>query len=139
MSTHRLAGDVRVITLVASTQSPSGSLAVPGDGEYTEIVYSGVLGPSALLIYRRLLRFLCVTAGPIEVDVADLATSFGLRRDTAVRSLERLVNFHFASLQGTELSVRGTVAVASPRLLERLSPSVRRYHLEALRRATQAG
>ncbi len=104
-----------------------------------QFVYSGVLGPSALLIYRRLLRFLRLTAGPIEVDVADLSTSFGLRRETAVRSLERLVDFHFASLDCTELAVRSTVPVASPRLLERLSPSVRRYHVETVRRATRAG
>lgn len=138
MSIHRLE-HVSTLTLVASASPRSSQFRFPGDGDYTEWLYLPILGPTSLLTYRRCVRLLGASDRAISIDLDELACSFGVRPGVVRRSIERLIDFHLAELDGLELSLQMTVPPVSPGTLERLTPSLRVFHLAAMHRATRAG
>jgi hypothetical protein len=103
------------------------------DDPYVEQVWAGVIGPSALLVLRR-LPVLWREREPALVDLRELGQSLGLgpslaRSGRTWRTIERLVGFGMAHwLPGDELGVRTEVAPLSGRQLARLPGWTRQVH-----------
>jgi hypothetical protein len=103
------------------------------DDPYVEQVWAGVIGPSALLVLRR-LPVLWREREPALVDLRELGQSLGLgpslaRSGRTWRTIERLVGFGMAHwLPGDELGVRTEVAPLSGRQLARLPEWTRQVH-----------
>jgi hypothetical protein len=103
------------------------------DDPYVEQVWAGVIGPSALLVLRR-LPVLWREREPTLVDLRELGRSLGLgpsvaRGGRAWRTIERLVGFGMAHwLPGDELGVRTEVAPLSGRQLARVPEWTRQVH-----------
>jgi hypothetical protein len=99
---------------------------------YVELVWLGVLGPSATLAGQRLARqAAAVPAG--RLDVRDLSVNLGLGENlgpnaAVSRTLSRLVAFDTARRQGDTLAVRLALPDVSDRRLSRLSRSARSAH-----------
>jgi hypothetical protein len=95
------------------------------DDPYVEQVWAGVIGPSALLVLRR-LPVLWREREPAVVDLRELGQSLGLgsslaRSGRTWRTIERLVGFGMAHwLSGDDLGVRTEVAPLNARQLARL-------------------
>ncbi len=117
----------------------------PGDSLYVEEVYAGVIGPTALVAYRRLLRVLAESKQPVLVEVAEFAATLGVKRDIVLRSLERLVRFRFAHLdtvgaaQPSQLVIHTRIPIVSPYHFEHLSASARADHYRIARELRAAG
>lgn len=82
------------------------------DSPYVETFWLPTIGPSALLIFRRLNQRLHGRLA-ITIDLNDLAGEMGLHGVAAnspvVRTLARLIRFGFADVAHGELRVRSTV------------------------------
>ena len=122
MTRHSFPDDITTISLRLAEPASGGWRA---DGILAELLLGGTVGPSALLLHRRLL--LCLRlADPVVVEIDDLAASFGLRRDRTLRSLARLADFRLLEVCGDALVVHDRIPAPSPRAYGRLTPSVRR-------------
>lgn len=100
--------------------------------EYVERCWTASIGCTAVLLLRRLAAEFA-DADVVEVDVADLAASLGLRPDTGRRTtlrhvMDRLVRFGFAAWVGDELHVFTTVPPLSASVLARRPQRVRDDH-----------
>jgi hypothetical protein len=101
---------------------------------YVEGVWTCILGPSAVLCYRRLGPLVELGSDDIDVDVVDLAVSLGLGEGTGrhaaiTRTLERLVAFGIARwLADGRYAVRRALAPLPEHRARRLSLSARRFH-----------
>ena len=105
-----------------------------GDSRYVEVVYGGVLGPSATAIYRRLYwAVLAARDRSVRFDLRELALAVGVKSSIAQRSVDRLIDFRFAHVDGHELAIRKRLPPVSERMLGRLSPSVVALHRAAMR------
>jgi hypothetical protein len=120
------------LTLVPIPDSLVERLGHRPGSPYVELVWLGVLGPSATLAWQRLARQ--AAAVPYgSLDVRDLSVSLGLGaslgRNAAVsRTLARLVAFDAARRHGDTLAVRLALPDLSERRLSRLSRSARLAH-----------
>jgi hypothetical protein len=100
---------------------------------YLEQVYAGVIGPTSVLLLRR-LPLLWRDREPALVDLRELGVSLGLGASTAPsghtwRTIQRLVRFGLAHwLAGDELGVRTQVAPLQDRQLRRLPEWTRQVH-----------
>ena len=106
---------------------------LPGDSSYVELVYAGIVGPTALLAYRRLVRAVTAAPGPVRLEVAELEASLGVGRAIALRGIERCVGCRFAHLDGDSLAVHTAIPVITERHYERLSVTARSDHHRLLR------
>ena len=103
------------------------------DDPYVEQVWAGVIGPSALLVLRR-LPVLWREREPALVDLREFGQSLGrgpslARSGRTWRTIERLVGFGMAHwLPGDELGVRIQVAPLSARQLARVPWWTRQVH-----------
>jgi hypothetical protein len=110
----------------------------PADSAYVEWVWSGVLGPTATLAYRRLSSL--VANGVREVDLVDLSAGLGVglrrpgRNSTLARALGRLVIFGAARPDGDALAVRAGLPPLEVHRLARLGPTAELVHRRALTR-----
>jgi hypothetical protein len=103
---------------------------------YIEGVWTGILGPSAVLCYRRLgpLVELGLDDIDIDIDVVDLAVSLGLGEGTGrnaaiTRTLARLVSFDVARwLTDGRYAIRRALAPLPEHRVRRLSTSARLFH-----------
>jgi hypothetical protein len=73
---------------------------------YVETYWLGLLGPSCVLVARRLVAWLDAEPAGFEISLAALASTLGLgsstgRRAPVVRTLTRLVDFHLANIDQT--------------------------------------
>lgn len=102
--------------------------------EYVERFWLPTLGPTTLLLLRRIATHFDTTDDDLTFDVAELSQSLGLgsREGTSsplFRSLERLVQFDLACNPTTRAyAVRRHVAPINRRHLHRLPPSLQRAH-----------
>jgi hypothetical protein len=76
----------------------------PLDHPYLEQCWTPVLGPSSVLLLRR-IPWLWRESAPAEVDVGELGAQLGLghgdgRHSPMARTVERIVRFRFASWSG---------------------------------------
>jgi hypothetical protein len=100
---------------------------------YVEQVWAGVIGPSALLVLRR-LPVLWREREPAVVDLRELGQSLGqgpsiARTGRTRRTIERLVGFGMAHrLPGDELGVHTEVAPLTDRQLARVPGWTRQLH-----------
>ena len=108
---------------------------VSGESEYVEIVYAGVAGPSAILLYRRFLRELAATPGAVVLATEELARSIGVAGRSVLETIARLHDFALVHWTGSDLAVPALLPVIRPGVAGRLSASAQRCHarrLEAL-------
>jgi hypothetical protein len=110
---------------------------------YVELVWSGRLGPTATLLYRRLGGLARACPEGASVDVADLGAGLGLGRGEGrwsplARSLGRLVAFGAARWNGDTLEVRRALPPVPSASLARLGPTAQRIHAAELDRRTGA-
>jgi hypothetical protein len=112
-------------------KSPEGRVQL--DDAYVEQAWAGVIGPSALLVLRR-LPVLWREREPAVVDLRQLGQCLGLgpsvaRSERTWRTIERLVGFGMAHwLPGDELGVRIEVAPLSSRQFARVPEWTRQVH-----------
>ena len=109
----------------------------PLDHRYVEQCWAPVVGPSSILLLRR-LPWLWRAGTTLELDVADLSRSLGLgaggsRHSTINRTIERVVAFRFARWSDArELEVFTETSPLSARQLERVPTWTRVLHHQLL-------
>ena len=109
---------------------------------YVELVYGGRLGPSSLLLYRRLGGVARACPEGATIDTADLSAGLGLghsdgRWSVLARSVGRLVHFGVARWDGDVLQIRRALPPVPPESLQRLGPTAQRVHAAELARVAQ--
>ena len=101
---------------------------------YIETCWAGTLGPTSLLIYRRVGAMAELGLAGATIDLVDLGVSLGIgegtgRNSVIRRSIGRLVTFDVARWDDpTTLAVRRALWPLPERMARRLSLSARRYH-----------
>jgi hypothetical protein len=106
---------------------------------YVEACWGGILGPTALLTYRRLGPLVIASPEGSPVDLVDLAVGLGVeggvgRNSLMARALGRLVVFGAARWAGSELQVRRALAdvpVARTRTMSRTALAIHERHRAA--------
>jgi hypothetical protein len=124
-----LPSDVLTIHAVPHPNPQVDQIGFRLDDPYVEHVWTSILGPSAVLMLRR-VPVLWQERQPATVDVAEFGRSIGLLRPQVVqRSIDRLVRFGMARwLPSGDLVVPTRVAPLSTRLLDRVPPVTRAAH-----------
>lgn len=109
----------------------------PLDHPYVERCWAPVLGPSSILLLRR-MPTLFKQAPSVGIPLDELAQSLGLglgtgRNSPIWRTLERVVHFRFAAWSGDrELDVYTEASPLGPRHLARVPESTRKLHEQLL-------
>ena len=113
--------------------------AFPLGHDYFEIVYTPLVGPTAVLLARAMARHIDAAGGPATVCPVELALEVGIRasstdplgsRSHLVHAIDRLVHDHIVSRLGDRvLGVRSAVPLLSDRAISKLPPPSRRAHL----------
>lgn len=116
----------------------SGDPAFPLDHDYFEIVYTPLLGPTAVLLARAMARHLDAAGGPTTVCPIELALEVGIRASNTdplgkkshlVHALDRLAHDRIVARLGDRvLGVRLAIPALSQRALEKLPASAREAH-----------
>ena len=109
-------------------------------GEYTEMFWLPIIGPTATLALRRLCRWTDESPNGFRVTRENLAVTLGLgkatsRNSSLIRTLVRLVDFGFARREDDQFAVRRVVPVVPARLADRFPLGLASRHdrvLEAL-------
>ncbi len=112
--------------------------AFPLDHAYFEIVYAPLVGPTAVLLARAMVRHLEVAGGPITVCPAELALEVGIRASSTdplgrnshlVHAIDRLAHGHIVTRLGDRvLGVSVAIPPLSARALEKLPVAARVAH-----------
>ena len=113
-------------------------------GEYTEMFWLPVIGPTATLALRRLCRWTDESPNGFRVTLDNLAATLGLgkatsRNSSLVRTLTRLVDFGFARREDDNFAVRHTVPIVPARLTERFPTGLAHRHRQVVDALTAAG
>ena len=101
---------------------------------YVEMCWTPVLGPTSILVFRRLGTMARTGMDGAVIDLVDLAVGLGVGEGTGTnsvirRSLARLVNFDVARWDDPgNLAVRRALWPLPERMARRLGLSARRYH-----------
>ena len=109
------------------------------DGPYLERCWLPVIGPSSVLLLRR-MPHLWQRGASVAVPVSELANALGLGGGTAKnspvwRTADRLVRFRFAAwATPRELEVYSEIAPLPQRYLDRLPEPIRETHDQLLER-----
>jgi hypothetical protein len=107
---------------------------------YVEVCWAPVLGPSALLMLRRLAARL--EQGPATVDLGELAAEIGLGAQHPARAAKvvgRLVRFGVARWEAPGvLGLRVRLPAVSGQGAARLSPAARAVHDQAVGRPSRS-
>ena len=123
----------KTITIVGVERICSGGRPLlPGESEYVEVVYAGIVGPSATLLYRRFLRELAATGGVVELATDELAKGLGVPRRSVLETLTRMHDFSVARWTGSHLEVPVLLPAFRPGIVQRLSTSAALCHLRTL-------
>ena len=108
---------------------------------YPELVLCSIVGPSSLLLWRRLARVARhADATPVSVDTLDLLASIGLgahlgKNSPGARTIARMVSFDLARQAGRAgelLAVRTALAPVPDSRLARLPASARWCHAQTI-------
>ena len=112
--------------------------AFPLCHDYFEIVYTPLVGPTAVLLARAMARHIDAAGGPTTICPVELALEVGIRASSTdplgkkshlVHAIDRLAHDHVVTRLGDRLlGVRLVIPALSPRTLARLPESVRRCH-----------
>lgn len=113
---------------------------------YVELFWLGILGPSSMVLLRRLAAGLEHAPQGYRLPVVDTARSLGLappttRNSAFVRALYRCVIFRIVRFVDADLEIRRRLPTLHPAQLERLPVSLQAAHatLVATRGATPSG
>ena len=119
--------------------------AFPLGHDYFEIVYTPLVGPTAVLLARAMARHIEAAGGPTTVCPIELALEVGIRASSTdplgkkshlVHAIERLAHDHIVARMGDRvLGVREGVLPLSDRNLARLPALVRVAHRELLQQS----
>lgn len=106
-------------------------------GEYTEMFWLPIIGPTSILALRRLCRWTDESPNGFRVTRENLAVTLGLgeatsRNSSLIRTLTRLVDFGFARREDDRLAVRRVVPVVPQRLTERFPDGLASRHDKVL-------
>lgn len=102
---------------------------------YVERCWTGVLGPTTLLLLRRIADHFDTDPEGFELELADTAAALGLgtlgggRNSPFGRALQRTAQFGLARFGTAGMAVRRRIPPLSQRQLDRLPDDVRRSHL----------
>jgi hypothetical protein len=134
---------LRLRVLPAATEP-----AFPLEHAYFEIVYTPLVGPTALLLARAMARHLEGASGPTTVCPVELALEVGIRASNTdplgrkshlVHAIDRLAHNQIVARLGDRvLGVRVAVPPLSARAVEGLPAQSRVVHEEFTRVATTA-
>ncbi len=109
---------------------------------FVEAFFTAHLGPTSVMLLRRIGRGFQASPEGFSLNVADTAAGLGVassgRNSPWWRTISRLVYFDIAQVRGAEaLAVRRALAPLPHRLLRRLPPNLQRAHerAEATRRS----
>jgi len=112
--------------------------AFPLGHDYFEIVYTPLVGPTAVLLARAMARHIDAAGGPTTVCPAELALEVGIRASSTdplgkkshlVHAIDRLVHNHIVARLGDRvLGVRQAIPPLSPPTLAKMPMSVREAH-----------
>ena len=109
---------------------------------FVEAFFTAHLGPTSVLLLRRIGRGFQASPNGFPLDVADTARCLGVastgRNSPWWRTVGRLVYFDIAQVRGPDtLAVRRALAPLPHRLLQRLPPKLQRAYerAEAVRRS----
>lgn len=119
----------------------------PIGGDYFEVVYGPLIGPTAVLLARSLVRHVEAANGDASIPVVQLALEVGVRASSSeplgkgspvARSLRRLSHHHLIIQLGDEVvGVAARVPLLSDRTVAKLPEAARRHHqLVLARRST---
>jgi len=103
-------------------------LGFDASSSYVEMVWTSLLGPTAILSFRRLSIYARLSDTGSEVDVDELAQSLGVGVKVLERSLSRLVRYGFITWDAHTIRCRSTVGAVPSHLVGRLCGLARRYH-----------
>jgi hypothetical protein len=127
------------LRLVAWQDEVIDQLGFDPRSEYVEVCWLPVLGPTGAWLYRRLAAWVAAEPDGLDIDLPELASSFGFSRSLSKNSpftnaLHRLGHFGLAEWSdGATLGVlRKAPPLQRPRVL-RLPPSVQRFHEQQMR------
>ncbi|MCU0271406.1 MAG: hypothetical protein MUF83_22570 [Acidimicrobiales bacterium] len=122
------------LTPLPASGLPSFRLSHP----YVELVYTASLGPTAVMLARRLDRLVVAFPGGVSVCAVMLARELGLRatseeplggRSQLRKSLDRLAHVNFIEwLDEQHVGVRSAVPAVSDRVRDTLPETVRQAH-----------
>ena len=132
---------LRLRTLPAASEP-----AFPLGHDYFEIVYTPLVGPTAVLLARAMARHIDAAGGPTTVCPAELALEVGIRASSTdplgkkshlVHALDRLVHNHVISRLGDSVfGVREAIPPVSDRTVEKLPGIVRDLHRDLVERSS---
>ncbi len=114
-------------------------------GEYLERYWSGVVGPSVVLLVRRLARGLAEHPHGFVISLSDTARAIGLsggtsRNSQISRTVERACMFRLLRRTALDtIEVRTHVPLLTHRQLQRLPLAVRTSHQAWLEQTTAPG
>lgn len=123
------------VLVVHATAHPVAAIhraGFPLDHPYVERCWAAALGPSSVLLLRRMPELFRSSADPV-VRLDELGRSLGIggtgQHSAIRRTIDRLVQFRFASWSApSELDVFTEVPPMGPRHLDRVPESTRRAH-----------
>jgi hypothetical protein len=122
--------EIPEVIVIDHWHSPSAQTTElwPVEDERVELFWLPVLGPSALLLIKRLAKMLRA-ASPVTLETDELAYSLGMRRASGPlfsRSFKRCVDFQFIrQLSEGNYLLRTAVPALSDRQGRRLPPALR--------------
>lgn len=112
-------------------------------GEYTEMFWLPVIGPTATLALRRLCRWTDESPNGFRVSLENLAVTLGLgkatsRNSSLIRTMARLSDFGFACREGDNFAVRRVVPIVPARFTERFPVGLANRHRQVVEALTEA-
>ena len=122
---------------VPHPSAPVRQAGFPLDHPYVEQCWAPVIGPTSVLLLRR-LPVLWRESLSVEVELEELSGSLGLghstgRNGSLQRTLDRLVRFRFAVVEGpADLAVFTEAPPVSAKNLERLPAWCQSQHVQLL-------
>lgn len=99
------------------------------DSDYVETFYTPVVGPTAMLLLRKMGRILATQAA-VPMPVEFLAASVGVGARQFSAAVQRLVMFRLAERTEAGLAVRTTIGTIPARHLNRLHPALILAHTD---------
>ncbi len=116
--------------------------AFPLEHDYFEIVYTPLIGPTAVLLARAMARHLDAAGGPTTVCPIELALEVGIRASSTdplgkkshlVHAIDRLAHDHIVARLGDRvLGVRLAIPLLSQRAVDKLPVAAREVHVQLL-------
>jgi len=130
--TTSLLGTDTDVTVVPWHDPVVDDLGLPVRGTYVEVVWAGLLGPTATAALRFLAPYSSLPAEQATLDIAELGATLGVSMSVLLRALGRLVRFGFVRRSPHALEVRAFASPVPVHYISRLSRTARALHAAAM-------